>query len=59
MLAHQTLIGSEASNEPFAREEIDRVFSKTDAKTVLGARNTAIVSLMFDTGLSLSEVASR
>ena len=41
---------SEVVIEPLAREDFHWVFSTMDTKTVLGARNTAIVLLMFDTG---------
>ena len=39
-------------------EEIERIFASMNPNTVLGARNTAIYSLMLDTGLRLSEVTS-
>ena len=38
--------------------EIDRIFASVNPKTVMGSRNTAIYSLMLDTGLRLSEVVS-
>ena len=38
-------------------EEIQRLFAATNANTVLGAMNSAIISLMLDTGLPLSEAA--
>ena len=44
--------------EPLTEQEIGRVLSVMDTKTVLGARNTAIVWLMLDTGLRLSEVST-
>ncbi len=44
--------------EPLNEEEIEKMFSGIDANTVLGARNSALVSLMLDTGLRLSEVSS-
>lgn len=43
--------------EPLTQEEIERAFSAMNPNTSLGARNTAIVSLMLDTGLRLLEVA--
>ena len=43
--------------EPLNEEEINKMFSGIDANTLLGARNSALVSLMLDTGLRLSEVA--
>ena len=43
--------------EPLSGEEIEKMFSGIDANTVLGARNCALVSLMLDTGLRLSEAA--
>ncbi len=43
--------------EPLAPEEIARMFSTMNPNTAMGARNTALYSLMLDTGLRLSEVA--
>ena len=43
--------------EPLNEEDIGKMFSGIDANTVLGARNSALVSLMLDTGLRLSETA--
>ena len=43
--------------EPLNEEYIKKMFSGIDANTVLGARNSALVSLMLDTGLRLSEAA--
>ena len=37
-------------------DDIDRVLNSMNPNTVLGARNTAMVTLMLDTGLRLSEV---
>ncbi|MFH0942338.1 MAG: tyrosine-type recombinase/integrase [Chloroflexota bacterium] len=42
--------------EPLTVEEIDRLFSVINQKTVLGSRNAAIVALFLDTGLRLSEL---
>ena len=39
-------------------EEIERTFANINPNTVLGARNTAIYSLMLDTGLRLTEVVT-
>ena len=39
-------------------EEIDRIFASVNPNTAMGSRNTAIYSLMLDTGLRLSEVVS-
>ena len=39
-------------------EEIDRIFASVNPKTAMGSRNTAIYSLMLDTGLRLSEVVT-
>jgi integrase/recombinase XerC/integrase/recombinase XerD len=39
-------------------EEIERTFASINPHTVLGARNTAIYSLMLDTGLRLTEVVT-
>ena len=44
--------------EPLNQDEIDRIFTAINPDTILGARNTAIVTLMVDAGLRLSEVAS-
>ena len=43
--------------EPLGEEEIEKMFSGLDANTVLGERNSALVSLMLDKALRLSEVA--
>lgn len=43
--------------EPLTQEEIGELFSAINPNTALGARNTALLSLMLDTGLRLSEVA--
>ena len=43
--------------EPLTQEEIGRLFSAVNPNTFLGSRNTALISLMLDTGLRLSEVA--
>ena len=45
-------------NGGFPREEIKKIFSGINANTTLGARNTALLSLMLDTGLRLSETAN-
>ena len=37
-------------------DEIDRILSSMNQDTVLGARNTAMVTVMLDTGLRLAEV---
>ena len=42
--------------EPLTEEEIKRIFASIRTDALLGARNTAIYSLMLDTGLRLSEV---
>ena len=39
------------------QEEVDHLFSAINPNTALGARNTALLSLMLDTGLRLSEVS--
>ena len=44
--------------EPLTEEEIKRIFASIRTDTLLGARNTAIYSLMLDTGLRLSEVVT-
>jgi site-specific recombinase XerD len=41
--------------EPLTQEEIEKVFSAMNPNSALGARNSAIVSLMLDTGVRLSE----
>jgi site-specific recombinase XerD len=43
--------------EPLNQEEIQKLFSAMNPNTSLGARNAAVVSLMLDTGLRLSEVS--
>lgn len=43
--------------EPLTPEEIEKVFAAINANTSLGARNKAIVSLMLDTGLRLTEAS--
>ena len=43
--------------EPLTKEEIGKVFAAINADTSLGARNAALISLMLDTGLRVSEVA--
>ena len=43
--------------EPLNEEEVEKMFSGIKANTVLGARNCALVSLMLDTGLRLSEAS--
>ena len=43
--------------EPLNEEDIGKIFSGINANTVLGARNSALISLMLDTGLRLSEAA--
>jgi len=42
--------------EPLTAEEIDRLFSVINQKTVLGARNAAMIALFLDGGLRLSEL---
>ena len=44
--------------ETLTDEEIERIFATMNPRTVLGARNTALYSLMLDTGLRLSEVVT-
>lgn len=44
--------------EPLTQEEIDRIYAAINPNTALGARNTAIVSLLLDAGLRLSEAVS-
>ncbi len=43
--------------EPLNDEEIKKMFAGIDANTVLGARNSALVSLMLDNGLRYSEAS--
>ena len=43
--------------EPLSGEEIAEVFSAINSNSALGARNTAIITLMLDTGARLSEAA--
>jgi len=49
---------SELIVEPLSHEELENIFSRINSKAALGARNKAIVSLMLDAGLRLSEVAA-
>lgn len=44
--------------EPLTPEEVNQLFSAMNSGTALGARNTALVSLMLDTGLRVSEEAN-
>jgi len=44
--------------EPLTVEEVDRLFSVINQKTVLGARNAAMVALLLDAGLRLSEMVN-
>ena len=44
--------------EPLTPDEIKKIFDSINPATLLGARNTAIYSLMLDTGLRLSEVVT-
>ena len=44
--------------EPLSEAEIKAILGSINAGTVLGARNLALVSLMLDTGLRVSEIAS-
>ena len=48
---------SELIIEPLSKEEIESLLSIINPNAAMGARNRAIVSLMLDTGLRLSEVA--
>ena len=48
---------SELIVEPLTQEEVERLFSRINSMAALGGRNRALVSLMLDTGLRLSEVA--
>lgn len=44
--------------EPLNLDEINRIFSAMNPATALGGRNTALVSLMLDCGLRVSEEAN-
>ena len=44
--------------EPLTSNEIGKIFASINPNTLLGARNTAIYSLMLDTGLRLSETVT-
>jgi site-specific recombinase XerD len=44
--------------EPLTSEEVNQLFASINSGTALGARNTAVVSLMLDTGLRVSEEAN-
>ena len=43
--------------ESVNREEIDQIMKTINPKTALGARDTALVNIMLDTGIRISEVA--
>lgn len=43
--------------EPLNQEDITKIFSGINVNTALGARNSALLSLMLDTGLRLSEIS--
>ena len=43
--------------EPLSKEEVEKIYSGINSNTAMGARNSALVSLMLDTGLRLSEAA--
>ena len=44
--------------EPLSNDEIGKVFSAMNPNSALGARNTALISLMLDTGMRVSEEAN-
>ena len=44
--------------EPLTKEEVDKLFGAINPSSAMGARNSSLLSLMLDTGLRLSEVAS-
>ena len=44
--------------EPLTPKEVDRLFSAINAKSALGARNSAMVALFLDAGLRLSELTN-
>lgn len=44
--------------EPLTEEEVSRMFDAINSNTALGARNAALFSVMLDSGLRLSEVAT-
>jgi len=44
--------------EPLTAEEVERLFSRINQNTMLGARNAAILALLLDTGLRLSELVT-
>jgi site-specific recombinase XerD len=44
--------------QPLAPEDIRRLLDRCDGKTALGSRNRAIILLLFDTGLRLSELSA-
>ena len=43
--------------EPLTKEEVESIFARMNVKTMIGSRNTALLSLMLDTGVRLSEAA--
>ena len=48
---------SELVIEPLTEEEIDKVLTAINPNTLLGARNTSLISLILDSGLRRAEVA--
>jgi integrase/recombinase XerC/integrase/recombinase XerD len=48
---------SERIVEPLTKEEVESIFARMNTKTMIGSRNTALLSLMLDTGIRLSETA--
>ena len=48
---------SERIVEPLTKEEVESIFARMNAKTMIDSRNTALLSLMLDTGVRLSETA--
>ena len=49
---------SELVIEPLSPDEISRILGSMNPNTAMGSRNTALISIMLDTGLRLSEVTS-
>ncbi|MAQ53327.1 MAG: hypothetical protein CL719_00530, partial [Chloroflexi bacterium] len=49
---------SELVIEPLSPDEIGRILSSMNPNAAMGSRNTALISIMLDTGLRLSEVTS-
>ena len=43
--------------EPLTKGEVESIFARMNSQTMIGSRNSALLSLMLDTGIRLSEAA--